>query len=76
MDKPTFPILTPPDNPSKPAVRLSGTDGNVFFLAGKVTRALKNAGQRAQAEEFNKRLWACGSYDEALALMAEYCEVS
>jgi len=67
--------MTSNDN-SKPAVQLTGTDGNVFALAGLVSRALKRAGQPEKAKEFSTRLWACGSYDEALALMGEYVEVS
>jgi hypothetical protein len=65
-----------PNKKRKPKVQLTGTDGNVFALAGKVSFALKRAGQDAQAKEFTHRLWECGSYDEALALMTEYCEVS
>ena len=64
------------DRNRKPAVQLTGTDGNVFALSGLVSRALKRAGQEAEAKEFTSRLWECGSYDEALVLMGEYVEVS
>ena len=60
----------------KPKCKLVGTDGNVFALAGRVGRALKEAGQFGQAKEFQFKLFKCGSYDEALALMQEYVEVS
>ena len=60
----------------KPKCKLTGTDGNVFALAGKVTRALKHAGQADKAKEFTDRLFKCKSYDEALALMGEYVEIS
>ena len=60
----------------KPAVQLTGTDGNVFELAGKVSGALKRAGQEAEAKEFSRRLFECGSYNEAIVLMGEYVEVS
>jgi hypothetical protein len=60
----------------KPKVKLTGTDGNVFTLAGKVSRALKTAGQPEKAKEFNSRLFACASYDAALQLMMEYVEVN
>ena len=60
----------------KPAVQLTGTDGNVFALAGKVSSALKRAGLEVEAKEFTGRLWECQSYDEALVLMGEYVEVS
>lgn len=59
----------------KPYVRLTGKDGNVFNLAALVTRALRKAGQDSAAEEFIARLWKCSGYYDALALMAEYCEV-
>lgn len=62
-------------DPVKPKCTLSGTDGNVFALAGKVTRALKQAGQIDKAKDFNARLVQCGSYDAALQLMMEYVDV-
>ena len=60
---------------TKPRCKLSGTDGNVFALAGQVQRALKGAGQHELASQFMSRLKSCGSYDEALQLMMEYAEV-
>ncbi len=59
----------------KPRCKLSGTDGNVFALAGLVGRTLKRAGLREEADAFYARLPQCKSYDEALQLMAEYVEV-
>ena len=61
---------------NKPKCKLTGTDGNVFALAGRVTNTLKKAGQFDMAKEFSGRLSKCGSYGEALALMQEYVEVS
>jgi len=60
----------------KPECQLTGTDGNVFALAGKVGKALKRAGQQAEATEFYARLTQCSDYDAALALMMEYVEVN
>ena len=60
----------------KPKCKLTGTDGNVFALAGGVSQALKRAGQADKAKEFQGKLFKCGSYDEALVLMQEYVEVS
>ena len=60
----------------KPKCRLSGTDGNVFAQAGRVSQALKKAGQADKAEEFQSKLVKCQSYDEALQLMMKYVEVS
>lgn len=59
----------------KPHVRLTGTDGNVFALLGLCSRALKNAGQSTRADELRTRVFNAGSYDEALNLMCEYCDV-
>lgn len=61
---------------TKPECQLTGTDGNVFALAGKVGKTLKRAGQQAEAKEFYARLMQCLNYDAALALMMEYVEVS
>ena len=60
---------------SKPVVKLVGEDGNIFSIAGRVSRALKSAGLREQAEEYSAKLMTCGSYDEALQLTMQYVEV-
>lgn len=59
----------------KPTVKLTDTDGNVFALAGKVRQALRRAGQDKEAKEFGEKLWKCGSYEQALKLMADYVEI-
>lgn len=59
----------------KPKCKLIGTDGNVFFLAGKVTHTLKAAGLKQEAAKVIEKLPKCKSYDEALALFAEYVEI-
>lgn len=59
----------------KPKCKLVGTDGNVFALAGRVSAALKKAGQEDKVKEFMECLIKCKSYEEALALMTEYVEV-
>ena len=50
-------------------------DGNVFAIIGCVQRALKQAGQDAQARKFVQRAFAAHSYDEVLRLCFEYVEV-
>ncbi len=60
---------------SKPKVKLSGTDGNVFALAGRVSQALRRAGLDDEAAKFWVELKVCDSYDSALQLMMKYCEV-
>jgi hypothetical protein len=60
----------------KPSVKLTGQDGNVFLIIGRVSGALKKAGQPDQAKEFTDKAFASGSYDEVLQLAMTYCDVS
>ena len=60
----------------KPKVRLTGTDGNVFSIIGKVSGALKRAGLDAEAREFTSKAFASESYDAVLQLCMQYAEVS
>lgn len=59
----------------KPVCTLSGSDGNVFMIIGKVSMTLKRAGMGDKAEEFKKQAMAAGSYDEVLRLCFEYVDV-
>ena len=56
-------------------VRLVGEDGNVFAIVGRVTAALRRAGERDAAKAFPARAFACRSYDEVLRLVMETVEV-
>jgi hypothetical protein len=60
---------------TKPTVKLIGTDGNVFSIIGKVSRALKQAGQETKAKEFCSKAMNAKSYDEVLQMMFDYVEV-
>lgn len=60
---------------NKPKVQLTGQDGNVFNLIGICSRALKREGQSEKAKEMTDRIFKCKSYDEALQIMMEYCDV-
>jgi hypothetical protein len=60
----------------RPSVQLSGTDGNVFAIIGKVSRALKDAGLREEAEQFCDEAFACESYDAVLRLSMKVADVS
>lgn len=66
--------MTEQKTDKKPRVKLVGTDGNVFAIIGKVSRALKNAGQADKAEEFREKAHKAGSYDEVLQMMFDYVE--
>lgn len=59
----------------KPMVQLSGQDGNVFILIGICSKALKKAGMPEKVTEMRKKVRASKSYDEALQIMMEYCDV-
>jgi hypothetical protein len=61
---------------TKPKCKLSGTDGNIFALGARASRALRTAGQAAEAKEMQRRIIESRSYDEALAVIAEYVEIS
>ena len=61
---------------AKPKCKLTGTDGNIFALAGKASKALKDVGQRGNAKEMTNRVFASNSYNEALGIIQEYVEVS
>ena len=56
----------------KPIVQLSGEDGNTLAIVGRCRRALRRVGQEAQADKMAERVWAAGSYDEALQIVMEY----
>lgn len=60
----------------KPTVELIGQDGNIFNLAGIASRALKNNGQKENADKMKKEIFSSGSYDEALQVIMKYCEVT
>jgi hypothetical protein len=60
----------------KPAVQLSGQDGNVFNLIGLAAKALKRAGLKQEASDLTSRAFKADSYGAVLELIAEYCEVS
>ncbi len=60
---------------SKPKANVLGQDGNVFNLIGICSKALKKEGKYDEAKEMSNRIFACGSYDEALVIMSEYCDL-
>jgi hypothetical protein len=58
----------------KPKAKLIGADSNVFNLMGICSKELKRAGMADKAKEMTERVFASGSFDEALAIMTEYVE--
>jgi len=59
----------------KPRAKLVGENGNVFNLMGICSRALKEAGMNDEAKEMIGKITSSKSYDEALAIMSDYCDV-
>ncbi|ABD58207.1 hypothetical protein PBI_COOPER_90 [Mycobacterium phage Cooper] len=57
-------------------VQLTGQDGNVFFIIGKVSKALRAAGHVAEVTEFVNAVTDTDSYDAALAVVMQWVEVS
>ena len=56
-------------------VELIGQDGNIFFIMGAVSKALKRGGYRDLAVEYVTEVTSSGSYAEALAITSEYVEI-
>ena len=63
------------NNKTKPKVNLIGQDGNIFNLIGIASRELKRAGQKDEAKEMTEKVFASKSYEEALNIIGEYCEI-
>ncbi len=63
------------ENVEKPYVQLSGKDGNVFAIIGRVKIALNKAGLRDKAKEFTKLAASQGSYGDVLDICSEYCDI-
>ena len=59
----------------KPKCKLIGEDGNIFNLAGIVSRTLKENDLLDQAQEVWDKLKECKSYDHALQLFMQYVEI-
>lgn len=57
-------------------VQLTGEDGNIFFISGRVTRALRRAGYAQEVSQFAEELTSCGSYEEALEVVERWVDVS
>ena len=58
-------------------VRLSGKDGNVFLIMGRVRRALVQAGATDEdTKAFMNEILNAGSYGEALQTVMRWVDVS
>lgn len=59
----------------KPIANLLGEDSNVFNIVGIASKALKKAGMGSEASEMATKVFASGSYDEALTIIGNYVEI-
>jgi hypothetical protein len=58
-------------------VQLSGHDGNVFLIIGRVRKALRQGGaSQEQVDAFTTEVTSAGSYDDALAIVMRWVNVS
>ena len=81
MSSPDTPPVVAPAGASGPRyphvrVRLSGRDGNVHMIIGRVAVALRRKVGDAAADQFNTAAHQCGSYDEVLHLVMSTVRVS
>ena len=57
-------------------VRLSGEDGNAFFIIGRVRKALKRAGvESAECDQFSNEAMS-GDYDNVLQTCMKWVSVA
>jgi hypothetical protein len=59
-----------------PKCQLTGVNGNVYAIIGKVDGALKRTKLPERAAEFTRRAFECQSYDEVLQLCFKFVDVS
>ena len=60
----------------KPKCPLIGEDGNIFNLMGIASRTLKRNGMQEEAKEMCDKITKSGIYDQALAIISDYVEVT
>ncbi len=69
-------IGEPEAGPEKPDCALIGQDGNIFNLVGIAARTLRRNDMADQAKEMSDRVFASGSYHEALNIIGEYVNIT
>lgn len=74
--------FTDGDGADRPSQSLSGIpvqitdeDGNIFFIMGRVSRALKRGGRSDLVDPFLDEIKATGSYTAALGVVERYVDV-
>ena len=60
----------------KPDCPLIGEDGNIFHLVGIAAKTLRKNGMKEEASEMSEKVFSRGSYEEALAIIGEYVNIT
>lgn len=60
----------------KPKCPLIGQNGNIFNLMGIASQTLKRNNMREEAKEMCDKIINSGSYNQALAIISEYVDVT
>lgn len=60
---------------NKPKCKLIGKNGNIFNLLAIASSCLKRNKMEGKAAEMSHKVFAAGSYEEALSIIAEYVEI-
>ena len=63
------------ENKYKPECKLIGEDGNIFNLLSVASVTLKQNGMEEESEEMYNRVYASGSYEEALMIIGDYVSI-
>ena len=59
----------------KPKCILTGENGNVFNIIGRVAKTLNEAGMKDKAKEFTEKAFKSHAYHEVLDLCGEYVDI-
>lgn len=59
----------------KPECNLIGEDGNIFNLLSIASNTLKQNGMDQESKKMYERVYACGSYEEALMIIGDYVTI-
>lgn len=60
---------------NKPKAKVLGKEGNVFNLLSICSKSLKDDGQHDNAKRMTDEVFESASYEEALRIMSNYCEL-
>ena len=61
---------------TKPDCPLIGENGNIFNLVGIAAKTLRRSGLSEEASEMTNKVFASGSYEEALGIIGEYVNIT